>query len=753
MLSPRSLAGFAVAVSGALLARADLDLYVDDALASSTENWSWGSTINFAATDLFKGTSSISVASDAWSALSLKTAASFETYAGLRFDIVGDVASNLQLGFDATAGNGATAPTIAFAALGNFSTTTWTTVTVDFSQLAGSGTPLPNNTWDRIGFQALANGASYHIDNIALLTSIVIEPKFLSAEPLTSNTIAVTTQGAVDLSTVKVTLAGKAVTISSKTTTSPIDAPSKSITYLTLASNFAPGALIITAGNTTFNYTLPATIFGSVTAANTKAISPQIYGINWVPSASFFNATGVTLSRWGGNAITAYNPFKDVTNAGNDCGNADTWIGTTHASKAQAILTVPGLDWVSKDSTSYSFPKTVYPSKSLHLGDQAGFDPYKPDAGNGKDSSGNFVTPATDPNLSYEAWNTTQAQTWLKALKNVPEYAAVDNEIEIAYSTHYDMHPNPLGYDELLGRMVATATAIKTAQPQVKVFAPSVCNWWYYWTTGVGFSEWATHDSLDWLPWFLREMKKASTKAGKDIMDYLDIHYYQGAELGSGTADNKALYLRITRSWWDPDYIDESWVGTSEPQHHQPNPRQIWLIPRMKQLIAQYYPGLKLSLSEWSAMNYEQDVIGGLFVADSLGVFGVNGLDAATYWSWNTPSTSYPPALAYWLFRGYGTTFGDLSTQFSPSLGKVAWNNVNGFYSSKDSAGGKQSYVYINKDTKPVGIYISNIPTGTYFLRHFGGAAGLAKWQTQITIRSVEYLVIPAYTAVFFKQV
>lgn len=203
----------------------------------------------------------------------------------------------------------------------------------------------------------------------------------------------------------------------------------------------------------------------------------------------------------------------------------------------------------------------------------------------------------------------------------------------------------------------------------------------------------------------------------------------------------------------DPEYIDESWIGTGTPQWNQPNPRQLWLFPRMKQLIAQYYPGRKLMLSEWSAMNFEQETAGGLLVADSLGIFGVEGLDAATYWPWNTLTSSSPVALAYWLFRGYGTTFGDLGTQFSPGPSKQTFSNTGGFFPSKDTTTGKQSFVYINKDTKPVAFYFSNIPTGQYFVRHFGGAAGLAKWQSTITIRAIDYVVVPAYTAVFFKQV
>ena len=48
------------------------------------------------------------------------------------------------------------------------------------------------------------------------------------------------------------------VKVTSKTTYSPPDTPSKTITYLSLASSFTAGPLVIIAGNSTFNFTLPA---------------------------------------------------------------------------------------------------------------------------------------------------------------------------------------------------------------------------------------------------------------------------------------------------------------------------------------------------------------------------------------------------------------------------------------------------------------------------------------------------------------
>lgn len=80
----KATAFFALALSNV---NADLPIYTDGALAEGWENWSWGSTIDFAATDLFLGSSSISVNSTAYAALSLYYEGTFPDYAGLQFDI------------------------------------------------------------------------------------------------------------------------------------------------------------------------------------------------------------------------------------------------------------------------------------------------------------------------------------------------------------------------------------------------------------------------------------------------------------------------------------------------------------------------------------------------------------------------------------------------------------------------------------------------------------------------------------------
>ncbi|KAJ6546648.1 glycoside hydrolase family 44-domain-containing protein [Mycena vulgaris] len=728
----------------------DITVYTDGALAAGWENWSWGSDIDFAATDVYEGGSSISVNSQAWSALSVKLEGSFPNYQGVRFDIAGaqpDLTITISSSVDGT-----TSPSILLSSISTSITAdAFTSLLIDFRNLPGSGAALGPGTWDRISFQGNANGAIYHIDNIVVVESIVVAPLFLSAEPLAANTIAVTTQGIVDFSTLAVSLNGKTVKFLNTTTYSPVGTPSKSVTYLTLGSTLAPGTLVINTGvpnggTATFNFTLPAVQYASIVQQVSFPISPLIYGVNFPPSATYIQDLGVTISRWGGNAVTAYNPNGDFTNAGADWyfenrvadpPNADDWVGWVEGAGSKSLLTVPALDWVAKDGTSYSYPTSVYP-------DQGGTDPFLATAGSGRYANGSTVLPAPPQTNAYTPWNTTLAKAWLKSLVNKPTMVAIDNEIEIASSTHQDMHPDPIDYDEELRRVVDFATAAKEAIPGVAVAAPSTCAWWFYWTSTVGYTDNAAHDNIDFLPWFLSKMAAAEKTAGERLLDFLDIHYYYAPDTSANDAAAKALRLRMTRSLWDTSYVDESWIG-SDPQNHQWNPTVVSLIPRTRTLIDINYPGTKLSVSEFATPG-ETDVTGGLVTVDMLGIFGQQHLDSATYWT--TPDELGPVGLAYWLFRGFGVHFGSNSAQVSLASPNP---NTQGVYAGTEN--GKLTLVIVNKNPDtPISFDLANLPFGSYFMRHFGGEAGIAKWQTTITISASTYIVVPAYTAVFLKQ-
>ncbi|KAF7365841.1 Endoglucanase A [Mycena venus] len=729
----------------------DITVYTDTALAAGWENWSWSSDIDFAATDIFEGSSSISVNSEAWSALSVKLEGTFPNYQGLRFDIAGDnpdLTITIQSSVDGT-----TSSNILLSAMSTSITPdAFTSLLIDFRNLPGSGAALGNGTWDRITWQAGANGDVYHIDNIVVVESIIIPPLFLSAEPLAANTIAVTTQGDVDFSTFAVSLNGQSVKILNTTTYTPVGTPSKSVTYLTLAKNFVQGSLVIdtgvpNGGNPTFNVTLPAVQFASFVQQVNFPISPLIYGVNFPTSASYIQDLGVTMSRWGGNAVTAYNPTGEFTNAGADWffenrvadpPSADDWVGWVHGAGSQSLLTIPALDWVSKDATSYSYPVSEYPG-------QASTDPFLANAGSGRFPNGSAVGPPPDPTTVYTPWNTTMAKAWLNGLANKPTLVAIDNEIEIASSTHQDMHPAAIDYDEELARVLNFSLVAKEVIPGVKVAAPSTCAWWFYWTSEVGYTDNAAHDNMDFLPWFLMKMAAAEKTHGQRILDYLDIHYYYAADTSANDDSAKALRLRMTRSLWDTTYTDESWIGVPPQQNHQWDPTIVSLLPRFRTLIDIYYPGTKLSVSEFSS-TADTDITGGLVTVDMLGIFGQQKLDSATYWA--TPDELGPVGLAYWLYRGFGVHFGANSAQVNLATPNP---NTQGVYAATEN--GKLSVVIVNKNPDtPITFALANMPFGSYFMRHFGGEAGIAKWQTTVTVSSIDYIVVPAYTAVFLKQ-
>lgn len=66
---------------------ADQVIYSDDALSNGWQDWSWGTTLDYSATNVKEDASSIAVNSTAWAALSLKSLSTIGSFAGLRFDI------------------------------------------------------------------------------------------------------------------------------------------------------------------------------------------------------------------------------------------------------------------------------------------------------------------------------------------------------------------------------------------------------------------------------------------------------------------------------------------------------------------------------------------------------------------------------------------------------------------------------------------------------------------------------------------
>jgi hypothetical protein len=155
---------------------------------------------------------------------------------------------------------------------------------------------------------------------------------------------------------------------------------------------------------------------------------------------------------------------------------------------------------------------------------------------------------------------------------------------------------------------------------------------------------------MDYTPWLLKEIHAREQATGVRLLDVFTFHFYpQGGEFSDDVSPAMQLTRnRSTRSLWDQNYRDSSWINDV-----------VRLIPRMHELVAAYYPGRAIGITEYS-WGAENHINGATAQADILGVFGREGLDLATHWV--SPIQGSPVFKSFQMYRNYDgkrSTFGD----------------------------------------------------------------------------------------------
>ncbi len=407
-------------------------------------------------------------------------------------------------------------------------------------------------------------------------------------------------------------------------------------------------------------------------------ISPRIYGIAFADAPKELGATG---HRWGGNTTSRYNfQLGNAWNTGNDwfyqnvkVDSVDTFLEKAAASGGIAAVTVPMIGWIAKDTTSYSFPVSEY-------GPQAKVDPEpeKKDRGNGTSATGIELT--ADPARANVKSTPGMVKEWIEKIREQDRKLGkrrvtqwiLDNEPALWNSTHRDVHPWPVTYDELWERTLAYARAIREADPEGEIAGPAAWGWPEYFYSAKDAKEgffWApdrkAHGNEPLIAWYLRRLKEEEAKGKKRLLDVLDVHFYPQAEgvqnkdmTGGEDPFTVQRRFRSTRALWDPSYKDESYIKD-----------RIYLIPRMKQLISENYPGTKLQIGEWN-FGAEQHVSGAVAIAETLGRFAEFEVDSAFYWQApRKESPAYQGFVAYRNYDGKGARFLDELVKTEASLG------------------------------------------------------------------------------------
>jgi phosphatidylinositol glycan class B len=780
-------AGWGVMLA-AVSASAQITIYTDN-LGSDWQNWSWDSTINFAnTTPVQTGTQSIAVTSVAWGALSLYhpaiTAANFGT---LEFWIHGGAGGgqsiNVQIEDDDT--------TQSFGPIALSSTSlvaaTWKRVVLPLSAFSIS-TP----TFTRIDWMDAAGSgvAQYYLDEIRLVPASASPPLLRGGWAAGLREATAFFDQALDAAALSTgvyellnaadpnytaRVAGTFVRYDAArygvTAQFPNDFGTNG-TYTAFLRGIAGTNGLSIDTNTSFTYSLRGVNVGIDATSGLHPISPYIYGMAFAPNAAYIAGAGITVNRWGGNHSSRYNWEAGAANRDfdwyfqnfdwdGDDGSAIDFITRNAQGGAASLISIPSLPWIAKDKTSYSYSVAKY-------GAQQSVDPYWPDKGNGLKPGGqritNDVTDASVPNRARpgagDPTNAVYQSEWLQSIAahygrvapNVAPFLAIDNEPELWGDTHIDVHTNPVTYDELYVQFTNYSAMVREFAPGSLIFGPVDSSWWFYWNSEAGWDDKTAHGNKDFIPWWLEKLRSNDVAAGKSSIDVFDFHYYPNNVFNDDvTAAIRAQRVRCTRGFWDPSYIDEGYIGTDHfATYSQPNSNAVMLIPRFRAIVSNYYPGLKLALTEWN-MGAEADMSGALAVADALGIFGREDLWLAAYWS--NPASNSP---VYEAFRLFGNCDGAGRAFERQSVRTVAGGtNQFGAYAARSDDGTRLTVLLINKNPtndQLVRVALTNfVPVSTATVYRLNRVSGKVEAEPGGPAASTDMtLVAPAYSATLY---
>jgi hypothetical protein len=471
--------------------------------------------------------------------------------------------------------------------------------------------------------------------------------------------------------------------------------------------------------------------------ANRRPINPEIYGVAFASTAELTDLNA-PLNRSGGNGTSRYNwqinasnhamdwYFESIGSASAVAGaDGDDFISQTKAAGAQAMLTIPTIGWVAKlgpgRAKLASFSIAKYGAQTAN--DWQWF----PDAGNGiAQTTGQAITNNIPGDANQPAdsnfqlgWMRHLTNRWGRATDGGLRHYIMDNEPSIWFSTHRDVHPTGPTMEEVRNAIIDYGAKAKWVDPDAQVVGPEEWGWSGYLYSGYdqqygsshGWSslpDRAAHGDMDYLPWLLDQLRRTNAATGQRLLDVFTVHYYpQGGEFGNAVDSSMQLRRnRSTRSLWDTNYMDETWIND-----------KVKLIPRLKQWVAQYYPGTRTGITEynWGA---EGHINGATAQADILGIFGREGLDMAARWT--TPAATTPTYKAIKLYRNYDgnhSAFGDTSVAAAaPNPDTLS------SFAAVRSSDGALTVMVINKvlsGTTPVLLSVTNF-----------SAAGIAQsWQ------------------------
>jgi|GEM_PF-6128925 len=486
------------------------------------------------------------------------------------------------------------------------------------------------------------------------------------------------------------------------------------------------------------------------TTTGRYTISPLIYGTN-EPLQDSDNYRSV---RMGGNRLTGYNWENNASHAGEDfnhqndsylcaglsatdCnlpGRAVSQFYTTAKSKNQAALvTLQLAGYVAADksgttvTTAQVAPSSRWKQVVFRKGSAFSLSP---------DLSDNSVYMDEQVNYLVQQHGTT-------ANGGVAGYF-LDNEPGLWPSTHPRLHPAQPTAQEIWTRSRDLALAVKDVDASAQIYGGVLYGFSDYFSLQAApdYNAEVVNGGYAWfVDYYLDKMRQASQTAGRRLLDVLDVHWYPEAvgtsritNGSANTATDQAARLQAPRTLWQPGYHENSWIA-NEPYFLN---NYLPILPRLLQSINTYYPGTKLSISEY-AYGGNDDITGGLAQADVLGIFGRYGVHNANWWKLydqsNPTSTAAFISPAFRLYTNYdgaGSAFGD--TGVPATTTDVPNTSLYAAIQGTDER--RLTLVVLNKSTQPI--------TGSFTLTSGVSYATARAWQ--LTAATASLVSKPNFT-------
>lgn len=499
----------------------------------------------------------------------------------------------------------------------------------------------------------------------------------------------------------------------------------------------------------------------TVDPAVTQPISAYIYGINsysGIPNPP----RQLTFDRTGGNRWTAYNWINNASNAGSDyhyqnddylcnANNQPPCDPTKPAEAARlfirgdqtnglaSLVTLQMQGYVSVDANVVQvpqpFPDLQYFRPVVYQKSSASAAPFT-------------TTPppaTTDSNVYMDefAWNLDQlfsGQNIFGSGTAQATFISLDNEPDLWNSTHAEVQGSTnVSTATFVNKTVSLSGALKGLSKNAQTPAGHFSNLLVFGPVNYGFEgiySWQNDPTISPTPsgtdWFadhyLQGIHTASVAFGAPLVDVYDFHWYSEVYDSSGTrilnmtgtnlTDAQIqLIVQSPRDLWDTTWVD---TGNSNPWIVQTLGGPINILGRLKAKIAAENPGMKMAITEYENGGFNH-IAGTIAQADNLGIFGSQGLFAASFWPPNgTYSYTLAGFLAYRDFDGAGANFGDTSMQSTSS--DVA--SVVGYASTDTATPGRVVLVAINRsNASKVTVISGQTLTGAAHLFQMTGAS------------------------------